>query len=224
MPYLVLAYMSCRGGCAHEVPLASLFQALFCVDSCRRVFLPTTSSTCASNGRSSKSVCKRFPPPIRNESTPFAPVSGLGMRRRSDSGAGGTQRRTAQHHLHAARAGARRNCDWRPDWTRTRHGEEALVDWGGPVMLPLLAESLNGASSPDAGFCGLRRARPWIRRSQLVSEAVNQRAARPNQGDDRHRQGRTNARGLSPSLARHFAYGHGRKKTGAVEARMSPQP
>jgi len=45
------------------------------------------------------------------------------------------------------------------------HGEEALVDWGGPVMLPLLAESLNGAphrltivlaafSGHDRGFAG----------------------------------------------------------------------
>lgn len=45
------------------------------------------------------------------------------------------------------------------------HGEEALVDWGGPVMLPLLAESLNSAphrqtlvlaafAGHDKGFAG----------------------------------------------------------------------
>jgi VWFA-related protein len=45
------------------------------------------------------------------------------------------------------------------------HGEEALVDWGGPVMLPLLAESLNSAphrqtlvfaafAGHDRGFAG----------------------------------------------------------------------
>src|SRR5271169_881004 len=45
------------------------------------------------------------------------------------------------------------------------HGDEALVDWGGPVMLPLLAESLNSAphrqtlvlaafAGHDKGFAG----------------------------------------------------------------------